>query len=272
MNRTSPPLRDILVAAAVPGEVAGLQPYLEPANPLRVGGRNLVAGRLGDRTVRLLVTGVGLVNTVQALTAAIEVNRPDLLIQTGCAGAFAAAGLGLGDLALATEEIDVQLGIESPDESGWSEPLPFAVLKAGEQHFRHRYPLNARLVARAAEALETITGDRISRGPFVTVSTVTATDRRALLLSERYRPCMETMEGSGAAFLALHYGLPFLEVRSASNRVGQRDRDTWNLPQAFQRSAEAVRIILEKIDPGWLPTDPPAPGGDCPPSETSREA
>ncbi len=55
---------------------------------------------------------------------------------------------------------------------------------------------------------------------------------------------MESMEGSGAAHTAIHYDIPFLEIRAASNFVGKRNRDEWNLPLAFERCAEAVLLIM----------------------------
>jgi len=53
------------------------------------------------------------------------------------------------------------------------------------------------------------------------------------------------MEGSGAAHLSIHYDIPFLEIRAASNMVGKRDRSGWDLPLACRRSNEAVIIFLE---------------------------
>jgi futalosine hydrolase len=56
---------------------------------------------------------------------------------------------------------------------------------------------------------------------------------------------MEAMEGAGAAHVAAHYGLPFLEVRAASNLVGRRDRASWDLDLAFRRATWAVMTILK---------------------------
>ena len=58
---------------------------------------------------------------------------------------------------------------------------------------------------------------------------------------------MESMEGSGAAHLALHYNIPFLEIRSASNMVGKRDPGAWNLALAFERGAMAAFAFVHSI-------------------------
>ncbi len=56
------------------------------------------------------------------------------------------------------------------------------------------------------------------------------------------------MEGSAAAHLAIHYNIPFLEIRSASNMVGKRDKAAWNLALAFERAAMAVFAFVRDFD------------------------
>ncbi len=254
MTENSDP--DILILGAVSRESAGLQSGLKDGFEAEIGRRRLVTGRLAGMPVRLLTTGPGLVNTVQAVTAAVEHRRPSLMIQAGCAGAFRKSGLDIGDVAVAAEEIDVHLGIEPETGTDPMPPLPFPLMIHKGLEIRHRYPLDANRQLRAASVLNKVFAGvcRVRRGPFVTVSTITATDRRAEALYDRYRPCMESMEGAGAAYLALYYDLPLVEIRAASNRVGRRDRNAWNLNLAFQRSAAAVEYLVRDIaENGWEP-------------------
>lgn len=247
-----------LILGAVSQELAGLVPLVKDRRQTAVGRRRLISGRLAGTPVRLLITGPGIVNTVHAATAAVEDHPPALLIQTGCAGAFQESGLEIGDLAVAAEEIDVQLGIEPETADDPVLPLPFPLMRRGDVEIRHRYPLDGKWRRRALAVLEAGFAGicRVGDGPFATVSTITATDRRAEALYHRYRPCMEAMEGAGTAYLALHYDLPLVEIRCAGNRVGRRDRDAWNLDLAFQRSAEAVHHLLKDIaENGWEPSE-----------------
>jgi len=55
---------------------------------------------------------------------------------------------------------------------------------------------------------------------------------------------METMEGAAAAQIAMYYGIPFLEIRSACNIVGNRNRQNWNLEDSFINACESVIIFL----------------------------
>ena len=233
----------ILVVSAVSEEVEGLVLRLIDSVSLSVGGRKVISGTLAGRPVRILTTGPGLTNTVQALSAAIEDSRPSLIVQTGSAGAFRGSGLRPGDIGIATEEIDPYLGIE-PEHGGWPlEALPFPTLKKEGLEIRNRYPLDGDLADAAYRAVKAaFAGEDVGvmKGPFLTVATITATEKRAEELSTEYGACMEAMEGCGAAHLSLHYDLPLVEIRAASNFVGKRRRSTWNLPLARERGALAV--------------------------------
>ncbi len=242
---------DIIVSAAVEEELSKLIDSIESPVFSSVGGRRIANGYIEGKPVRALITGPGTVNTVQSLSAAIETARPSLIIQTGCAGAFRESGLNIGDIGIATEEIDIQLGIEAEDGRLPLNELPFSTIKSNEIDLKNRYPLDIELVN---QALETLTkffegkSVQVVKGSFVTVSTITATDNRAKDIYKHYSPCMEGMEGAGAAHLAIHYDIPFLEIRSASNFVGKRARDSWNLPLAFEMGALAVLSIIRHIE------------------------
>jgi futalosine hydrolase len=247
----------ILIAAAVREEAAYLRDRLEAARTFSIGGREVVSGNLCGVPVRLLTTGPGQVNAVQALTAAIEDERPALVLQIGCAGAFEASGLGVGDIGIATEEIDAHLGMEAPVAGSPPAPLPFSVTRNDHGEIRNRYVWDDRLAAGAEEIIRRAFPEaevRVLSGPFLTVSTITATDRTASNYHHIFAPCMESMEGAGAAHIAIHYRLPFLEIRSASNLVGNRNRENWNLPLAFERCGKAVWALFQGDILTWVTT------------------
>ncbi|HUV50135.1 MAG TPA: futalosine hydrolase [Anaerolineae bacterium] len=241
---------DIIITAAVYDELSALIDRVEKPVVSKVGWRKIVSGHIEGKPVKVLITGPGLVNAVQALTAAIEDSRPSLIIQTGCAGAFKESGLKIGDIGIATEEIDVNLGIEPENMDGPLNELPFSLLDSHGPDIKNRYRLDKELTNLAFKAIKKDCADKnigLIKGPFITVSAITATDMRAEKLYKQFKPCMEGMEGSGAAHLAIHYNIPFLEIRSASNMVGKRDCGAWNLALAFERAAMAVFAFVRRF-------------------------
>lgn len=238
----------ILITAAVKDEISGLAALLQNPQEKEYGGRLVRSGKIGDLPVAVVVSGPGTANTVQALSACLEHIHPWLLIQTGCAGAFSPSGLTIGDIGVADEEIDAHTGLEAEEDDSPPAPLPFPILTGANFRITNRYPFDRRLAQSAATVLGAFMEERsvrVVRGPFLSVATVTTSDRRAARLHGHYHAVMESMEGAAAAHVALHYEVPFLEIRAASNRVGQRDLSDWNLPLAFRRCCDAVSCILE---------------------------
>lgn len=239
---------DILVTASVPEEAAEIKAQLAGVGKYRIGGRPVFDGRIGETFIRLLVTGPGMVNTVQSLTAAIEASAPGVILMTGCAGGFARAGMCIGDIGVADEENDAHLGIE-PEKQGMPPlPLPFDLEVIDGKAVGGCIPLDATLSGDATAIVKDgFRGKplKVVCGPFVTVSTVTATDRSADGHYDRFQACMESMEGIAGAHVAVHYGIPFLQIRCASNLVGKRNRDEWDLSLACRRSGEAAAMWIK---------------------------
>jgi len=245
----------ILITTAVNQEIENLSQITEKLNVVHIGGRKTYQGSIERHKVRILVTGPGSVNTVQAMTACIENSKPILIIQTGCAGAFQESGLQIGDIGIATEEINIHLGIESEKPDSPLTELPFSVLRKGSVALKSRYPCSKSLSDLACKILvDALTKEKINvkKGPFVTVSTITATEKRAKSLYSQFSAYMEAMEGAGAAHLSIHYNIPFLEIRSASNMVGKREKYKWDLARACRNSNKAVLAFIRSFEPKML--------------------
>lgn len=245
----------ILIAGAVSGEVLEIITHIQDPVHTVTGGRKTVSGLLKNRPARVVITGPGIVNCVQALTAAIETSRPGIIIMTGCGGGFEKNGLGIGDIAIASEEIDIHTGIEGNEDPAIVKDLPFCLMEKEGLCIKNRYHMDKAL---KNIAMKTVTkefaphGVTVKTGPFITVSTITASNRRAERLLEQFSPVIEAMEGAGAAHVAIHYNIPFLEIRSVSNLVGTRDLSKWNLPLSFKNAARAVVKLIEAIAPQIL--------------------
>lgn len=238
----------VLVLAAVKPEVEGVLDHINHAGERMIGRRWVCCGRLNGMPLQIVVTGPGILNTVQVLTTCIENARPLLVLQVGCGGGFSRLGLKIGDLAVATSEVDVHLGIDTGTLHAPLMDLPFPVLESGGRELKADYPLNGELARTAFQRLRDVYGPDgvgVFMGPFITGSTVTGSDERADFLFTAYSPCIESMEGAGAAFLSHYYRLPLLEIRCVSNLVGKRDVSTWNLPLACRRAGEAAANIID---------------------------
>jgi futalosine hydrolase len=242
----------LLILSATEEEVSVLIKRLENPNTASIAYRKTIIGTIRKVHVMLLITGPGLVNTSQALTAVIEKGRPLLVIQTGCSGAFKDSGLNIGDIAIASEEIDAQLGVESSNADKVPDSLPFALFGDDTRKYTHRYPINSQWLEKFYNTLSPLvkeSGVHVKKGPFLTVSTITATDNRARALFKHYNAIVEQMEGSAAAHVSALYEIPFVEIRGVSNMVGKRNRQSWDLPRAIKNCCEVLISFIDTIDP-----------------------
>ncbi len=226
-----------LLAVAMEPEARLLIPRLAPAEPL--GRKPCYTGRLAGREVLLTLTGLGLVNAAQAATAALE-GRPDItaVINLGCAGAYAGAGLAVGQAALATEVALTDGGILG--SQGW-QPLerlgmPLFTDQQGRDYY-HRWPADETLT-------DLLAGSRrgIRRGVFATVNQVSGDPAIAAGLEARWGAVLEEMEGAAVAQVAALYGRPFAALRGVSNIAGRRELDVAAGAEAAQ---EALLVALE---------------------------
>jgi len=202
----------------------------------RALGREVWRGRerLFGSGWRGLELGVGKVNAAATLAAYLELHpEVERVLLIGIAGAYPGSGLKPGQLALAGEEIQADLGTASG-----LEPLGFpAVEVAGRKFFNH-YPADtiwtAELLTRwGLEPLSFLTRDRVSE-----------TREEAAGLARRWGAAVENMEGAALAQTAVLFGIAWAELRAISNEAGVRDRDRWRIDLAVESLSGALDDLL----------------------------
>jgi futalosine hydrolase len=182
-----------------------------------------------------LVTGVGSVSTAWAMTKIITSgSKADLALNIGIAGSyrddikpgevvcpvsdlFADAGIntGKGFLTLA------EAGLENPDA------YPF---RSGKIFAENSFSSAISLILRPVNA--------------ITVNTATGSGN-IRIISERYNPDIETMEGAAFFYVCSRENIPFAAIRSVSNRVEPiRDKRKWDIPAALNNLSETFKDVL----------------------------
>ena len=235
----------LLILTATAFEQQRLRDSLQQVTIQHKGHRTWVRGVIGIRSVVLIETGIGVVNTAQALTVALQKVSPEFVLQIGIGGAYLSSGLDKGDLALATEENYGDLGVITP--AGWSpaDEIGIPILSA-DRNYYNTYPVDPTLVARAQHILEQ-SGECVVQGPFITVQQCTGRKDIGNELAARFKAICENMEGAAAAHISTLYSVPFLELRAISNLVEDRNKDAWDIPQSVQRVQIAARKFIEAL-------------------------
>ena len=237
----------IVLISAVARENALLRNELITPAPQMCGHVTATCGQLGRHSVAIATTGIGKANTAAATALLIQQFHPDILVMVGCGGAFKNSSLQLGDLAFADEEIYADEGVTSPQGFLDMAQLDLPLATVDDHAYFNRLPVDLVTAQRACKLLKiSLTqGQNCQLGPFLTVSNCSGTDSLGLNRHERYQPIIENMEGAAAAHQCLLARTPFMELRSVSNFVEDRDFSQWNLPQAMDNAQKALLLLFE---------------------------
>jgi futalosine hydrolase len=62
-----------------------------------------------------------------------------------------------------------------------------------------------------------------------------------------YQADLESMEGAAFFYACLAEGVPFIEIRSVSNYVAERDKSYWNIPLAIQKLDKTLDRLMKEL-------------------------
>lgn len=212
--------------------------------------------RMKRRDAFFCVTGVGPINAALALglclaRAAAEGQPITAVLNAGLAGAFDLQALPLSTLCLVHEEIWPEYGLhdgrsitaeafgfplwQRPESAQSATSIPPGSTLEADAKKRAVYD---RLPLAGLEALgagSTAHADMFTLCRSLTVAGVTAGFDRARALWDRYHAELENMEGFAAAYACAREGIPCVEIRSVSNKVGPRGKNEKDFPGALRR-------------------------------------
>jgi futalosine hydrolase len=237
----------VIIIAAVPQEITLLEKALEHSGRVTAGSFEYVEGTVGSLRVVVCAGGVGKVNAAATTAVMIDRYQPQLIISTGCAGAYLGSGLAVGDLVVASEEVLADEGVAV--EAGWKDLhyMQIPSVRQGGLSCYNVVPLS-RHAAEKAMQLADCFGVPLVRGRSATVSTCSGTQASGAELSERWNALMENMEGAAVAQVCLRCGVDCLEIRGISNLVEDRDLKKWDVPRAVAAAQRFVLKYLEEMD------------------------
>jgi futalosine hydrolase len=190
----------------------------------------------GIAGTEIVVAGIGRTNAAAAVTQAIVERGPfSAAISIGIAGALPDSGLELGDIAVASESVYVEEGLETPEGFGDMRTLGFPL---GDFE-GNRVPADDSLLAMCS-ALGRV-------GPIATVATCSGTDRLAREVVRRTGAIAEAMEGAAVLHAARRLGVAAIEIRAISNTTGDRPTQRWEIAKALGALGGAWPRLVEAI-------------------------
>jgi futalosine hydrolase len=182
----------------------------------------------------VLITGIGTAATVYHLTNYLHLNKPSLLIQVGIAGSFG-EDLQPGSAVVISADRFADLGVQ--ENSQWRDVFDMQLTEPNELPYSNGWLINPHQQLLNSTALPQVKG--------ITINEITTSPNRISQLRHKYSPSIESMEGAALHYVCLQQNIPFIQLRTISNYVGERNKEKWQMKAAIQNLSAPLVQILE---------------------------
>jgi len=181
-------------------------------------------------------SGVGMLATAVSLTKLISDEKPDLIIQVGIAGCFDDT-TPLGKVVCITEESLGDMGVQ--EDGKWKDIFDLKLEKSNYPPYEKRKLPNQWIKEYNLLKLPEVNS--------VTINEITSSEDKKHQLVKKYDAVIETMEGAALHYVCRTFNIPFLQIRSVSNYIGERDKSKWELKAAIENLTQTLLKYLDKL-------------------------
>ena len=183
----------------------------------------------------ILITGVGAVATTYHLAHFLNGTKPRILIQAGIAGSFHQQREG--DTVVIGRDCFGDMGAWENEQ--FRDIFDLGLIEKDMPPFTGRYLINPYTKLLSIAGLEQVRS--------ITVNEITTDTRRIEWYKQNLSPVVESMEGAAFHYVCLLEKIPFLQIRSISNFISERDKTKWNMAKSINNLNENIISLLNKL-------------------------
>jgi futalosine hydrolase len=216
----------VLIVSATRFEVEHL---LNQMDNISLETGRLISSVYRDIEIDYLITGVGMTATAYYSGKVID-DTYDAAINVGICGSFN-RNIEIGAIVNVYEDCFSELGAEDGDA--------FLTLnELGLEGVTKISNSKLQISNSVVELLPKVTG--------ITVNTSHGNESSIEKVIEKFHPYVESMEGAAFMMVCESERIPYLQIRSVSNYVERRNKESWNIPLAIKNlNAEVIKILNE---------------------------
>ena len=189
----------------------------------------------GQHELDILITGIGLTASTYSITKQINLKRPDIVIQAGIAGCFD-RNIPLGSVFAVKQDRIADLGVVEKNKFR-------SLMDAGLVAPNH-FPHTRGWLVNKSEALKK-TG--LKKVKAISVNEISTQKRRIEFYKKGFAPILESMEGAALHHVCLMEKIEFIQLRSISNYVGERNKKNWRLQTSIDKLNTELITLLKLI-------------------------
>jgi futalosine hydrolase len=190
---------------------------------------------------RTLITGIGSTATTYHLLQEIHAQRPTVIIQAGIAGSFNPS-TPLASAFIVQRDRFADLGVT--EQGQWKDIFDLGLTPADQFPNQQGW-----LVNHHQQLLQIIDLPLVDA---ITINQVTTDSSRMEQITSKYQPELESMEGAAFHFVCLQQDIPFIQLRTVSNYIGERNKNNWQIRQAVSNLEQQLHQLLAKLPAHYL--------------------
>ena len=185
--------------------------------------------------IDVLVTGIGLTATTYSLTRQLQVKRPDIILQAGVSGCFDTT-IPLGSVLAINQETIADQSVIELDQL-----KTLFNLKLVPQN---QYPFSKGWLVNKSEVLKKV---KLKKVKGVSVNEITTSKQKVNFYKNTFNPVVESMEGAALHYVCLMEKIPFLQIRSVSNYISERNKKNWNMKESITNLNNELITLLHTL-------------------------
>ena len=189
-----------------------------------------------NNDIEVLISGVGIPSTVYHLTRKLLQEKYNLVIQAGIAGSFSKK-IKTGDVVIVEQDVFGDIGVE--ENKSFKTIFQLGLGDKNEFPFKNGWLINTS---------ETLRKSGLKKARAVTVNKINDRKKQTMQLKKTFNAEIESMEGAAFHFVCLQQHIAFLQIRSISNKVGERDKTKWKMKDAIENLNIELQGIIDSIN------------------------
>ena len=206
---------DLLVVAATRKEIA---PFIE-ANP----------------NASIFITGVGVPATIFNLSKKLFEKKFDLVIQAGIAGTFKETFESNNAFII---EKDTFADVGAEDQGAFKTLFEMGLANENEFPYKSGW-------LKTNKAF--LSGIKLPKASAITVNKIIEDKLQIKKIADKFLPDIESMEGAAFHYVCLMNKVKFLQLRTISNIVGERDKSKWKMKEAITTLNNELQKLVSKF-------------------------
>jgi futalosine hydrolase len=213
--------KNILVVAATAKEIT---PFIELT---RTGGLD---------NIDIIISGIGLTASTYHLAKQLELKKYGLVIQAGVAGSFDPK-IPLGTAVAVKQDA---IADQSVVELQKLKTLFDLKLVPQDQYpYKKGWLINPNKEILKKTKLKIVTG--------ISVNQISTSKQMIKFYRDAFDPVTESMEGAALHYVCLMEDIPFLQIRSISNYIGERNKQKWNMMDSINNLNKTLTSLVTSL-------------------------